>query len=213
MPAELVCFEERCRARYGITELIYNCPRCGGLLEAAYSKPESSAGRMESAVARAADAPTRPSIRAASGGIANSFRSWTIYSARGDPARRQHAAPGWPPGGGIRRAGPAGFQAPGLQSHRLVQGQRHDLRRRPGAAAGNDTRGLRLHRQHLGFHGGVCQRGRAAAGHLHPARQHLLSASWRRRWNTARGRFRWRRISIRFWRWSGSWPSGWASIC
>jgi threonine synthase len=37
MPAELVCFEERCRARYPITEVIYNCPRCGGLLEAAYS--------------------------------------------------------------------------------------------------------------------------------------------------------------------------------
>jgi threonine synthase len=36
MPAELVCFEERCRARYPITEVIYNCPSCGGLLEANY---------------------------------------------------------------------------------------------------------------------------------------------------------------------------------
>ena len=36
MPAELVCFEERCRARFPVTELIYNCPRCGGLLECAY---------------------------------------------------------------------------------------------------------------------------------------------------------------------------------
>jgi len=36
MPAELICFEERCRARFPITELIYNCPRCGALLEAAY---------------------------------------------------------------------------------------------------------------------------------------------------------------------------------
>lgn len=36
MPAELVCFEERCRARFPITEVIYNCPRCGGLLEACY---------------------------------------------------------------------------------------------------------------------------------------------------------------------------------
>ena len=43
MPAELVCFEERCRARFPITEVIYNCPRCGGLLEAAYDKPEQSA--------------------------------------------------------------------------------------------------------------------------------------------------------------------------
>jgi threonine synthase len=36
MPAELVCFEQRCRARFPITEAIYNCPRCGGLLEACY---------------------------------------------------------------------------------------------------------------------------------------------------------------------------------
>ncbi len=47
MTAELVCFEERCRSRYAITELIYNCPRCGGLLEAAYSKPESSAAEWK----------------------------------------------------------------------------------------------------------------------------------------------------------------------
>src|SRR6476646_10033362 len=36
MSAELVCFEERCRARFPITEVIYNCPQCGGLLEASY---------------------------------------------------------------------------------------------------------------------------------------------------------------------------------
>jgi threonine synthase len=40
MPAELACFEERCRARFPITEIIYNCPRCGGLIEAVYPAPE-----------------------------------------------------------------------------------------------------------------------------------------------------------------------------
>lgn len=40
MPAELACFEERCRARFPITEIIYNCPRCGGLLEAVYPAPQ-----------------------------------------------------------------------------------------------------------------------------------------------------------------------------
>ncbi|MGB7761677.1 MAG: threonine synthase [Bryobacteraceae bacterium] len=40
MPAELACFEERCRARFPITEIIYNCPRCGGLLETVYPAPE-----------------------------------------------------------------------------------------------------------------------------------------------------------------------------
>jgi threonine synthase len=39
MPAELICFEEKCRARFAITEVIYNCPRCGGLLEATYENP------------------------------------------------------------------------------------------------------------------------------------------------------------------------------
>src|SRR5579872_6614805 len=43
MPAELACFAEKCRARFPITEVIYNCPRCGGLLEAVYDPPEQSA--------------------------------------------------------------------------------------------------------------------------------------------------------------------------
>src|ERR1700681_4405601 len=37
MSAELICFSERCRARFSITEPIYNCPKCGSLLEASYS--------------------------------------------------------------------------------------------------------------------------------------------------------------------------------
>lgn len=41
MPAELVCFADRCRARFAITEILYNCPHCGGLLEAVY--PDCSA--------------------------------------------------------------------------------------------------------------------------------------------------------------------------
>lgn len=36
MPAELVCFEPGCRAKFAVTEVIYNCPRCGGLLETGY---------------------------------------------------------------------------------------------------------------------------------------------------------------------------------
>src|SRR6266571_2672453 len=37
MLAELVCFSERCGARFPITQPIYNCLRCGSLLETAYS--------------------------------------------------------------------------------------------------------------------------------------------------------------------------------
>lgn len=38
MPSVLVCFNSGCRAKYEVTNVIYNCPKCGGLLEA--SKPE-----------------------------------------------------------------------------------------------------------------------------------------------------------------------------
>jgi threonine synthase len=37
--AELKCFNPSCASRYAITEILYNCPNCGGLLEAAYNQP------------------------------------------------------------------------------------------------------------------------------------------------------------------------------
>ena len=43
MPAELICFNRNCRARFPITEVIYNCPLCGGLLEAAEAVHEAAA--------------------------------------------------------------------------------------------------------------------------------------------------------------------------
>lgn len=48
MPGELVCFEEPCRARFPITEVLYNCPKCGGLLEAEYAAPRESAAELKS---------------------------------------------------------------------------------------------------------------------------------------------------------------------
>lgn len=39
MPAELACIEPACRARFPVTEVIYTCPRCDGLLEVACSGP------------------------------------------------------------------------------------------------------------------------------------------------------------------------------
>src|SRR5580658_9622294 len=47
MPAELICFEERCRARFAITEAIYNCPRCGGLLEVVYAPPAAAPAELK----------------------------------------------------------------------------------------------------------------------------------------------------------------------
>jgi threonine synthase len=34
MPSELICFEQKCRARFPIDSVLYNCPKCGSLLEA-----------------------------------------------------------------------------------------------------------------------------------------------------------------------------------
>ena len=48
MPAELVCIEQRCRAGFPITEVLYNCPHCGGLLEAVYGSPALSAQELKS---------------------------------------------------------------------------------------------------------------------------------------------------------------------
>ena len=42
MTKELICFDPACRARYAITDVLYNCPKCGGLLEAVYGKPVQS---------------------------------------------------------------------------------------------------------------------------------------------------------------------------
>jgi threonine synthase len=36
MQSFLVCFREECREKYPITEVTYQCPRCGGLLETGY---------------------------------------------------------------------------------------------------------------------------------------------------------------------------------
>jgi threonine synthase len=47
MPGELICFERSCRTQFPLTEIIYNCPKCGGLLEAVYPRPEEPAGRLK----------------------------------------------------------------------------------------------------------------------------------------------------------------------
>ena len=63
MPAELACFEERCRARYPITDVIYNCPKCGGLIEVVYGKPAQPADELKTLwrTRRASNAPLEQS--------------------------------------------------------------------------------------------------------------------------------------------------------
>jgi threonine synthase len=45
--AELLCFNPACRARFAITEVLYNCPQCGGLIEAGYAAPEADAATLK----------------------------------------------------------------------------------------------------------------------------------------------------------------------
>ncbi len=47
MQSELACFNQACRARYDITAVLYNCPKCGGLLEAVYDFGSLDAGALK----------------------------------------------------------------------------------------------------------------------------------------------------------------------
>src|SRR5579864_7127133 len=57
--AELVCFEPACRTRFAITEVLYNCTRCGGLLEVIYtgSRPDAATLRRLFCERRMSNAP------------------------------------------------------------------------------------------------------------------------------------------------------------
>src|SRR5487761_2478467 len=47
MPARLRCIGESCGAQFAIEEVLYNCPKCGGLIEAAYDAPTQSAAELK----------------------------------------------------------------------------------------------------------------------------------------------------------------------
>jgi len=47
MTAELICFNHECRKRYAVTEILYQCPACGGLLEAHYEGPRAEPAALK----------------------------------------------------------------------------------------------------------------------------------------------------------------------
>lgn len=59
MQSRLVCFNAACRAEYDITAVLYNCPKCGGLLEAQYDfgKPDVGAMKIAFRERRMSNAP------------------------------------------------------------------------------------------------------------------------------------------------------------
>src|SRR5262245_68443 len=47
MSTHLACFNAACRARYDIGEVLYNCTKCGGLLEAKYDFAGVDSGALK----------------------------------------------------------------------------------------------------------------------------------------------------------------------
>jgi len=47
MNLELICINPACRARYAITDVLYNCPRCDGLLDAGFVAPAASPAELK----------------------------------------------------------------------------------------------------------------------------------------------------------------------
>src|ERR1700733_1335267 len=47
MNSELICINPACRARYAITDVIYNCPQCNGLLEAEFVAPKVAPAELK----------------------------------------------------------------------------------------------------------------------------------------------------------------------
>src|SRR5580658_816302 len=45
--AELKCFEHTCEARFPISEVLYNCPKCGELIEVVYSGLQTDAVELK----------------------------------------------------------------------------------------------------------------------------------------------------------------------
>jgi threonine synthase len=47
MNSELICINTACRSRYAITDVLYNCPKCEGLLEAEFVAPQASPAELK----------------------------------------------------------------------------------------------------------------------------------------------------------------------
>ncbi|MEI9812390.1 MAG: hypothetical protein WDO18_06815 [Acidobacteriota bacterium] len=121
--AELICFEPTCRTRYAITDVLYNCPKCGGLLEATYSTDGLDADKLKRTFRERTHEQYAPSIKAACGVIASCFRSsmtrvTSSLCAKAIPLCSTHPSP-------RNSAASTGWSSKhqGLQSNWIFQGQ------------------------------------------------------------------------------------------
>ena len=172
MPAELRCFDAQCGARYAITEVLYNCPKCGGLMEASYDFDADPAALKE-IISRAAH-EQRSAGRERRVALSRTVSVSRRFFAGGHAAGREHAAARCADRGAVRRARSNRVQASGIQSDRIVQRQRNDVRSGAGAAAGDEARGVRVHRQHVGVDGRLCGGGRTGGADFSAARKYFV---------------------------------------
>ena len=120
MTAELVCFSQECRAHFPITEPIYNCPKCGALLEARYSGEHLPAPLLKTLWRgrRTSNAPLDQS------GVWR-YREMIPFLDNYDSVvtlREGNTPLLGAQGGRVRRPRLPDLQAPGIQSDGIVQG-------------------------------------------------------------------------------------------
>ena len=172
MPAELRCFDAQCGARYAITEVLYNCPKCGALIEASYDfDADPAALKRLFRERRMSNAPLDAS------GVwryRELFPFLDDFSPVVTLAGREHAVARCTHRGAVRRARSNRVQASGIQSDRFVQRQRNDLRSGAGAPAGHAARGVRVHRQHVGIDGRLRCGGRPRRADFPAARKYFF---------------------------------------
>jgi hypothetical protein len=77
MLAELACFEQKCHATFPLTEAIYNCTHCGGLLEVRFVEARID----QEALGKLWRERIGCWIRAESGAIANCCPSTDLINA------------------------------------------------------------------------------------------------------------------------------------
>ena len=91
--AELVCFDERLpRAIFRSPKFIYNCPKCGGLLEATYTAIRLRTPRMLKRTWRERRMSNAPLDQSGVWRYREMFPFLDDYRSRGHAAGRQHAA-------------------------------------------------------------------------------------------------------------------------
>ena len=171
--AELICFEAACRARYPITEVIYNCPKCGGLLEVTYDIEQAGPAELKrvwrerrcdnAAIEQSGVWRYRELID-----FLDDERHVVTLREGNTPLLPGPKAAAY---GGLDRAG---LQAPGLQptgsfkdngmTCGASQAMRLGMKRVACVSTGNTSASMAAYASAAGL----------AAHHLHPARQHIV---------------------------------------